>query len=210
VAAGTAVAAGVARPRWIDASDHLIEQGRPAVSTEYRKIAAARLDRVGDDFVLLRDDQPAAYTLSDSGAVLWEALDHFHRAEELASLLAEARPGLAAEAARAEVRRFLGSLVAHGLVADRRIRRVRKKDDIVVELVGNDLIVLSRSNRKVHLLNESGALLWEALEQFPDSAALQGLLAEAWPAKPADEVAEIVRSFLDQLVGLGLIEDLGD
>lgn len=180
------------------------------MSTQYRKIAAGRIDRVGDDFVLLRDDQPAAFTLSDSGAVLWEALDHFHRAEELESLLVEARPGLAAEGARAEVRQFLGSLVDHGLVAGQRVRRVRKKDDIVTELVGNDLIVLSRSNRKVHLLNDSGALLWEALEQFPDSAALQGLLADAWPDKSADEVAEIVRSFLDQLAGLGLIEDLGD
>ena len=144
---------------------------------------------------------------------LLDQLAAFRDAQQRLAWLVEQsrpRPGLAAEGARAEVRQFLGNLVDHGLVAGQRVRRVRKKDDIVTELVGNDLIVLSRSNRKVHLLNDSGALLWEALEQFPDSAALQGLLADAWPDKSADEVAEIVRSFLDQLAGLGLIEDLGD
>ena len=183
-------------------------QGGVQVGKSYHKLAAARLERVGDAYVLLRDDAAAAFSLTDSGAVLWEALDHFPRQEDLEALLAEARPDLGADQARDEVRDFLGRLVAHGLAASRSDRRVRKVPDIVTELVGSELIVLSRSNRKVHLLNETGALLWEVLDSIDDSAGLQGLLAEAWPDKQPSDLEQAVESFLDELLQLGLLEEI--
>ncbi len=179
------------------------------MTTHYCKIVPASLDRVGEEYVLLCLDQAEAFTLSDSGAVLWEALDHFAQAEELEALLVEARPDLGALAARDEVRQFLDNLVRHGLLAGRRNRRVRKIPNLVAELVGSELIVLSRGNRKVHLFNESGALLWEALEQFSDSVTLQELVAEAWPSKSAEAVESLVEGFLDQLLNLGLVSEAG-
>ncbi len=174
----------------------------------YHKLTGAQLERVGDVFVLLREDVAEAFTLTDSGAVLWEALDHFPDAGDLAALLAEARPDLGAARARDEVRDFLSRLVSHGLAASRSDRRVRKVPDIVTELVGGELIVLSRSSRKVHLLNETGALLWDVFDSIDDSEGLRRLLAEAWPDKPASEIEQAVERFLDDLLQLGLLEEV--
>ena len=173
----------------------------------YRKSPNARLNQVAGEVLLLRTDQPLAYALSDSGAVLWDALDHIDSPAGLEALLLEARPDLSPAVARREVRAFLDQLVRHGLASGRRRRNLRKKDDITVELVGNELIVLSRSSRKVHLLNDSGALLWEALDVLPDAADLLGVALEAWPDKAPEEVAAVIDSFLDQLIELGLVEE---
>lgn len=175
----------------------------------YRKSPNARLNQVAGEVLLLRTDQPLAYALSDSGAVLWDALDHIDSPAGLEALLLEARPDLSPAVARREVRAFLDQLVRHGLASRRRRRRrnLRKKDDVTGELVGNELIVLSRSSRKVHLLNDSGALLWEALDLLPDAGDLLGVALEAWPDKAQEEVAAVIDSFLDQLIELGLVEE---
>lgn len=183
-------------------------QGGGQVGRSYQKLTAAQLERVGDVYVLLRDDAAEAFSLTDSGAVLWEALDHFPDAEDLAALLGEARPDLGAAKAREEVRDFLSRLVSHGLAASRSNRRVRKVPDIVAELVGGELILLSRSSRKVHLLNETGALLWEVLDGIDDSEGLKTLLAEAWPDKSPSEIEQGVETFLEDLLQLGLLEEI--
>lgn len=177
------------------------------MTERYRKSPNARLNQVAGETLLLRTDEPLAYALSDSGAVLWDALDHIDSPAELEALLLDARPDLAPAVARREVRAFLDQLVRHGLASGRRSRNLRKTDDITAELVGNELIVLSRSSRKVHLLNDSGALLWEALDVLSDAADLLAIALEAWPDKTPEEVAAVIDSFLDQLIELGLVEE---
>ncbi len=172
----------------------------------YSKSGRVQPDAVDGELVLVRDDKPCAFTLSDSGAVLWQALDHFERPEDLELLLLEARSGLTPDEAAEIVRAFLDSLVKYGLAT--RKRRVRKVADLTFEPVDDELIVLSRDTRKVHLLNEFGALLWEALDQFGSSEELESLLAEAWPDKSRTEIEAVVRDFLDGLVDLGLVEEI--
>ena len=174
----------------------------------YRKSPNTRLERVDEETVLMRTDAPHAFALNDSAAVLWDALDCFERPGDLEALLREAR-GLTAEEARQSVAEFLDALVAHGLATVRKQRRVRKKPDIVAELVGNELIIASRGDRKVHLLNDSGALLWEALDQFGDSVELQQMLGEAWPGRTSAEIETVIEEFLDKLIALGLVEEVG-
>lgn len=176
------------------------------MSAIYRRMPGAHVQRVGEDSVLMLAGVPRAFVLNETAAVLWDALAHFERAEELASLLSEARPDLAPGEAAREVQSFLDSLVAEGLATRTGTLRVRKVPDIVTELVGSELIVLTRGNRKVHLLNDTGALLWEALDQFGEDGELRALLAEAWPDRAPEAIAEAVDGFLKSLLDLGLVE----
>ncbi|MBB5755151.1 PqqD family protein [Prosthecomicrobium pneumaticum] len=174
----------------------------------YRKRGNASLLAVGSETVLLRTDAASSFALNESGLVLWDALDHFETAEDLAILMCEARRGMAAEAAEAEVRAFLRVLVDQGLLSHAlpaNARRFRKVDDVFVEPVGGEVMVVSRGSRKAHLLNEAGAILWDALDLFDTTADLEALLCEAWPDATPEHVAATVESFLARLLELGLI-----
>ena len=163
-----------------------------------------------DGAVLLSADTARAFSLNDTGVILWEALDHFGEIEELTSLLCEAHADLPAGAAEREVRSFLQTLTRYGLVARARRSvegRISKNPKIITELVGDELMIVSRPDRRVHLLNETGALLWDALDHFCTTAELEALLSEAWPDKAAAEIAAIVENFLSDLLDLGLISE---
>jgi hypothetical protein len=184
------------------------DRGYVTLKTTYQKSPNALMDVVGGESVLLRSDGLQAIALNDSGSVLWEALDHFDQSEDLVSLLCDARTDISAGEAEHAVQSFLTSLVTHGLATIRQNRRVRRAPDMVTELVGNELLVFTRSSRKVHLLNESGALLWVVLEEFDNSDEMIGLLTEAWPDKSAAEIEEVVHKYLDDLIDSDLAEEV--
>ena len=87
-------------------------------------------------------------------------------------------------------------------------KRLKKSDDTIVERIEKDILLTSRSSRMVHVLNEAGGLLWDALDSFNSGAELKSLLAEARPDLPGVEVADIVDQFVSQLLELGLVEEI--
>ncbi len=74
------------------------------------------------------------------------------------------------------------------------------------ERVGDELLLLHPRTLEVKLLNETGAILWEALPTFPTAEALVDLLTEARPELGRDRCAEQVTNFLEGLLAAGLIE----
>lgn len=83
--------------------------------------------------------------------------------------------------------------------------RIRKNPELNAELVGSELMVVSRTDLRVHLFNDAATLLWQALDHFDNAAALEDLLAEAWPHKPRPEIQLTVRDFLARLIECGLV-----
>lgn len=177
------------------------------MTARYTKSPHAKAQQVAGHTFLISTASPLAFELNDSGAVLWEALDHFDDREDLESLVIDARPGLAPSEVRALVRAFLDALVEHGLATVHRLSLLRKNPDLTIEQVGDELMVLSRADRRVHLMNDTAALLWGALDHFPTVEALAGLLAEAWPARPRDEIAGAIEEFVHRLLALGLLTE---
>ena len=90
-----------------------------------------------------------------------------------------------------------------------RTSQLKKCGDIIVERIETDILLTSRSSRMVHVLNEAGGLLWDALDSFDNSAELKSLLAEARPDLPQSEIINIVDQFVSQLVEAGLVEETG-
>ncbi len=88
-------------------------------------------------------------------------------------------------------------------------RHLKKREDTIVERIESDILLTSRSSLKVHVLNESGSLLWDALDSFDSEKELKSLLADARPDLPENEVAAVIDQFVSQLLELGLIEETG-
>lgn len=89
-----------------------------------------------------------------------------------------------------------------------RVPRVRfsKIPNIDEERLDGELILLHPLSLQVKVLNETAAVLWDALEAFPTADALVAIVSEARPEIPTDEVWAMVRGFLDELVTAELVE----
>lgn len=171
----------------------------------YRKPANVKLVAIDGEAFLLHTDVPHAFALNESGTVLWEALDHYEDPDALAALVGDAHGELQPQEASDIVRTFLTALVENRLLDVCTTGRLRKNADLTTEPVGDELMVLSRSDRKVHLMNDCAALLWTALDHFGTRTELEDILAEAWPTRTRADIGRLVGNFLARLVGLGLI-----
>lgn len=89
-----------------------------------------------------------------------------------------------------------------------RSRTLRKKPDTIVEQIDDDMLLTSRSSRRVYVLNDTSAVLWSALDEFNSDAELRSLLEEARPDLAGADIDEIVSGFVTQLIDLDLIEDV--
>jgi hypothetical protein len=80
-----------------------------------------------------------------------------------------------------------------------------KGPDVDEEPLDDELILLHPRTLQVNVLNESAAVLWDALGEFPTDHDLAGLLAEARPDLSAADSLAYVTTFLDQLVEAGFV-----
>ena len=172
----------------------------------YKQSAHTQVKTVGETMVLFRTDKAAAFSLNETGRILWRALPEFPTAEALTALMAEARPQDDPDIQREEILLFLGRLVSLGLVHVSGPLHLRKASDITSETVGDELIVFKESRKKVHAFNDTGAVLWAALDHYPRQDQLVELLAQAWPDKDPAELRRLVTDFTMQLLDLGFIE----
>ena len=83
--------------------------------------------------------------------------------------------------------------------------RYRKETAVDADLIGDDLILMHLVTRRIIILNPTGTILWDALDTFPTSGELAGLLREAQPDRPAAELEAGLAAVLDGLVEAGLL-----
>ncbi len=87
--------------------------------------------------------------------------------------------------------------------------RFSKIPHIDEERLDGELILLHPLSLQVKVLNETAAVLWDALDAFPTAEDLVAIVAEARPEIPADEIQAMVSGFLDELVTAELVERSG-
>jgi hypothetical protein len=74
------------------------------------------------------------------------------------------------------------------------------------ERLDDELILLHAETLEVRVMNETAAVLWDALGEFPTTEDLAGLLAEARPEISLADSLAYVKTFLDELTDAGLVE----
>jgi Coenzyme PQQ synthesis protein D (PqqD) len=74
------------------------------------------------------------------------------------------------------------------------------------ERLDDALILLHPETLQLRFLNETAAVLWDALGEFPTAQALTGLLAEARPDISFADGLAYVTTFLDELADAGFVE----
>ncbi len=82
--------------------------------------------------------------------------------------------------------------------------RLRRDPDLAFRVLEGEAVLVDPRNREVHVLNETGTLIWQMLAEphvFKDVVAK---LSEEFDGEPL-EIEKDVVSFLDSLVGKGLV-----
>lgn len=80
--------------------------------------------------------------------------------------------------------------------------------DIEVEPFDDDLVLMSPLTRQVLSLNETAAVLWEALKWRVSADELAQMMLEAFPGRSAEKVTLEVNTLLGELSAAGLIKRL--
>jgi len=86
--------------------------------------------------------------------------------------------------------------------------RVRA-DGIAVQELGDEVVVLDLRTSSYVLLNVTGAALWPALTEPSTIEQLARVLTARFDVDD-ERAAKAAAAFVEQLVGLGLIEQIGD
>jgi hypothetical protein len=74
---------------------------------------------------------------------------------------------------------------------------LRRSDDLVIEAVGDELLVYDRISRRAHCLGADAARVWQACDGRSDAGAMSADLGLA---------LDVVRQAVDELEGCGLLE----
>jgi len=171
----------------------------------YRKPESAELLTIGEDKMIVCDGLHEALAIDDEEALIWEAIDRCGDFNALLESLAQALPDKAEEACRQSLRDFLDRLVRAGLLDFDVSQQLQKSDDVFSEFAGGELLVWSRSARKVHVFNEASAVLWEALDTFSDLDSLSHLAVDAWPDRDPITSRRLVTVLVATLFDAGLV-----
>lgn len=81
----------------------------------------------------------------------------------------------------------------------------RRSPDADVERNGDEIILLHTQTLEFRVLNTSGAVLWDALDEFDTAELLTSLLSEAYPETESATHHENVERFLSELVTAGFL-----
>ena len=79
---------------------------------------------------------------------------------------------------------------------------------VVAEVFDDEIVVIHLGSGTYYSLNQSGATIWQGLQQGFDLAALSQLLSATYAIAP-DELAQIVPPFIDELLQEQLIVPVG-
>ena len=76
--------------------------------------------------------------------------------------------------------------------------RYRQRKDVMVQIVGDEFVILDLVTNKLHRMNPIGALLWDALEQPHSLDALAQKIVEVWP-QAEESATQDVATFLTSM-----------
>lgn len=82
----------------------------------YRKFLEVDEERLNDDLILLHTITLEIRLLNETATILWDALNEYDTAEELASLMSESRPNIDYPEHLDYANTFLGDLLVAGFI----------------------------------------------------------------------------------------------
>lgn len=81
----------------------------------------------------------------------------------------------------------------------------RKSQEVDCEELESEVLLLNTKTLEVRLLNDLGAVLWDALDEYNNLESLAELLSEAKPETSYDENFKSITQFIDELVNSGYL-----
>ncbi len=84
-------------------------------------------------------------------------------------------------------------------------RRVSRVAEIDVERIGDEVVLMHLTNLELRLLNETGTVLWDAMEEIHEPSEWVAMLVEARPEFSRETHEANVALFLQELAGAGFL-----
>lgn len=81
----------------------------------------------------------------------------------------------------------------------------KHKENISSRKLGNDLMLYDQKNDKVHVLNETGTLIWELLDGKNNLQDIENILLNQFPDITPEEILKDIQEIIEKLVSEGLI-----
>lgn len=81
----------------------------------------------------------------------------------------------------------------------------KKKEGISSRRLGSDLMLYDETLDKVHILNETGALIWELLNGENNLSKIKNLFIRRLPGNQPDEISRDIEEATEKLLSQGLI-----
>lgn len=80
----------------------------------------------------------------------------------------------------------------------------KKRENLVVQAVDNEILILDLESNQIHQLNSSAGFLWNAYNDASRLERLQSIYAARYDVASATAEAD-VRNVIDQLLSIGLL-----
>ena len=80
----------------------------------------------------------------------------------------------------------------------------KKRENLVVQAVDNEVLILDLESNQIHQLNSSAGFLWNVYNDASTLERLQSIYAAHYDVASATAEAD-VRNVLDQLLSIGLL-----
>lgn len=81
----------------------------------------------------------------------------------------------------------------------------RKKEGISSRRLGRDLMLYDQTRDKVHVLNETGALIWELLDGKNSLPDIEKIFIKQFPDTKPEEISRDIKDVIEKLDSEGLI-----
>lgn len=81
----------------------------------------------------------------------------------------------------------------------------KKKEGTSSRKLGNDLMLYDQKNDKVHVLNETGALIWELLDGKNSLFDIENIFTRKFPSTAQEEFTKDIHEVIEKLLSEGLI-----
>ena len=82
----------------------------------------------------------------------------------------------------------------------------KQRKGVSNQRLGEDLMLYDAENDKVHVLNETGALVWELMDGTNTTERIQDILKEKFKDVPAEKISNDTREVLEKLKHERLID----
>lgn len=81
----------------------------------------------------------------------------------------------------------------------------KQKKGISSRRLGNDLMLYDQETDKVHVLNETGALIWELLDGKNSLIDIEKIFIKQFPDTKTEEISRDIKEVIEKLETEGLI-----